>query len=70
MDAAQIIVPDEKEFREAMKELRMLMPELRAELINLRGFHFQQHPQIAASQQRLDLLDGLVNRQIERILND
>lgn len=48
----------------------MLTPELRAELTDLRGFRFRQHPQIAASQQRLDLLAGLVNRQIERILNN
>ena len=48
----------------------MLTPEIRAELANLRGFRFRQHPKIDAPQSRLDLLGGIVERQIERILSD
>ena len=48
----------------------LLTPELRSELSNLRDFCFCQHPQIASPQRRLDLLSGLVDRQIERILDD
>lgn len=46
----------------------LLTPELRAELKNLQGFRFQQHPCIEAPQERLDLLSNLVQRQLENIL--
>lgn len=46
----------------------MLTDQLRAELEQLRGFEFQQHPYISAEQERLDILSEIVNRQIEQIL--
>lgn len=46
----------------------MLTGDLRAELEQLRGFEFQQHPQFSAEQERLDVLSEIVNWQIEQIL--
>ncbi|MBQ8935369.1 MAG: HipA protein [Oscillospiraceae bacterium] len=46
----------------------MLTDQLRAELEQLPGFAFQQHPYISAEQERLDILSEIVNRQIEQIL--
>ena len=48
----------------------LLTPEIRTELKELRDFRFQQHPIISASQERLDLLSSLVNRQVKRILDE
>lgn len=46
----------------------LLTDELRQELKNISGFKFIQHPTISVEQERLDLLSGIVNRQIRSIL--
>lgn len=46
----------------------LLTDDIRQELKNLRGFTFSQHPKISVDQERLDLLSGIVNRQIGSIL--
>ena len=46
----------------------LLTDDIRQELKNLKGFTFSQHPKISVDQERLDLLTGIVNRQIDRIL--
>ncbi len=45
----------------------MLTEELRAELEQLQGFEFQQHPHITAEQQRLDALSEIVNQQLKQL---
>lgn len=47
----------------------LLTPDIRADLKNLMGFRFQQHPTIQLPQDRLDALSKIVNQQIEAILN-
>ena len=46
----------------------LLTDDIRTELKNLKGFAFRQHPGISVDQERLDLLSGIVNRQIREIL--
>lgn len=46
----------------------LLTPEIRADLKNLAGFQFHNHQRIALPESRLQLLSGLVNRQIRAIL--
>lgn len=46
----------------------MLTDSIRQDLKNLAGFRFTQHDSIWIDSDRLDLLDGLVNLQIKRIL--
>lgn len=46
----------------------LLTDEIRAELVNLKGFAFKQHQKINVDRERLDLLSEIVNRQIGRIL--
>lgn len=46
----------------------LLTDEIRRDLINLKGFAFGQHPEIAVDNERLELLSGIVNRQINAIL--
>ena len=46
----------------------LLTDDIRTELKNLKGFAFRQHPRISVDQERLDLLSGIVNRQIREIL--
>lgn len=46
-----------------------LTPEIRADLINLHGFHFQYIDSDKFDLQRVKLLERLVNRQIEGILD-
>lgn len=46
----------------------MLTDSIRRDLKNLAGFRFTQHDSIAVDSERLDLLSGLVNLQIKRIL--
>lgn len=48
---------------------QLLTPSIRSDLKNLSGFKFEQHPEIEASQQRLDNLSRLVNSQIDLVLN-
>ena len=46
----------------------LLTDDIRQDLKNLKGFHFAPHPEIGISPDRLELLSGVVNRQIRRIL--
>lgn len=46
----------------------LLTDDIRRELKNLSGFRFTQHPEITVDGERLDLLSGIVNRQICSIL--
>lgn len=47
----------------------LLTDEIRADLKNLSGFTFSQHPRIKAPQERLEALSRFVNRQIENVLS-
>ena len=47
----------------------LLTEEIRADLERLRDFSFANHPQHPISQNRLELLSGLVRCQLERILS-
>ena len=46
----------------------LLTPEIAADLKNLEGFQFAQHPRIDAPEERLRALSAIVNRQIKAIL--
>lgn len=46
----------------------MLTDEIRSDLNNLIGFRFQEHPKIKVEQERLDLLNAVVNQQIMTLL--
>lgn len=46
----------------------LLTPAIAADLKNLRGFQFRQHPTISAPQARLNALSDLVNHQLKAIL--
>ena len=46
----------------------MLTDELRSELINLKDFEFEQHPQISADAERLKQLSAIVRAQINKLL--
>ena len=46
----------------------LLTDDIRGDLKNLDDFCFRQHPQIKASQQRLDALGSIVRNQTKRIL--
>lgn len=46
----------------------LLTPEIAADLKNLQGFQFAQHPRIDAPEERLHALSDIVNNQIKAIL--
>ena len=46
----------------------LLTPEITADLKNLEGFQFTQHPRIDAPEERLRALSAIVNNQIKAIL--
>lgn len=46
----------------------MMTEEIRQDLIVLKDFRFKQHPYILVDQERLDQLDKIVQRQIDKIL--
>ena len=45
-----------------------MTPAIHSDLGNLRDFHFEQHPNIPAPQERLDCLTEIVQRQLQEIL--
>ena len=47
----------------------LLTEEIRADMEKLRDFRFLNHPQLPISEVRLELLNGLVQRQLARILD-
>lgn len=46
----------------------LLTDEIRADMEKLRDFRFANHPQLPISETRLELLNGLVQHQLARIL--
>ena len=46
----------------------LLTDEIRRELERLRDFHFKNHPRFPISENRLELLSGIVRQQLEQIL--
>ena len=46
----------------------LLTEEIRADLEKLRGFQFENHPHLTISENRLELLGALVQRQLKQIL--
>ena len=46
----------------------LMTDAIRSDLKNLQSFRFEQHPSISASQQRLDLLTEIVQRQLRDTL--
>lgn len=49
---------------------QMLSPEIRADLNNLKGFSFQKHPRYNLPEERLKILEELIDKQIYNILHD
>lgn len=47
----------------------LLTPQIRQELQNLKGFHFQRDGEFDLPRERLIMLEQVVNRQIDNILN-
>ena len=48
----------------------MLTPEIRADLNNMKGFSFQKHPRYNLPEERLTILEELIDKQIYNILHD
>ena len=77
LDDRQLLEPDwyidrctSKLGRDFMTNARgLLTDDIRADLKNLAGFRFSQHPEISASQPRLDALSAIVQRRIRAIIN-
>src|SRR5699024_12593108 len=46
----------------------LMTDAIRSDLDNLRDFHFEQHPNIPAPQERLDCLTAIVQRQLKESL--
>lgn len=55
------------DFNEVANEL--MTKEIRADLINLKGFEFKKHPKYNLPDNRIDVLNNLVNMQIDNIIN-
>lgn len=45
-----------------------LTPEIRADLIQMKGFQFQRNQKIGLPEERMKALEGMINLQIDQIL--